>query len=481
MSERLSPFFSCPGLILVALLVLTFPPAPACVQAQPPAETGSAGGEVDFRTANKEAIEKLRKLPPEKIASLDEKLAEALTLYYDGKFAQALPIFNMISADVETMDIMWWLGTSAMNVGETRLAVQKFQQMLAVDPSLHRVRLELAAAYFQLKQYEDARREAEAVKNARPPEAVVRNIDKLLAAIEESTKTLYWNVRFSQGIQWDSNISSGPDQKVLNVTGGTLTLNNDTAEIGDWASITNFSGNVLYDFGRKQGFMWNTTADLYNQFYFHNGKYNYSLADVSTGLWWVGPRDILKLPLGMAKQEFGSDPLSTIYHVKPSWEHYFTPGFSVKALYAYSNERFIDVEYDDQDNVTNRFEITPNFYFLNRRHIVSISGGYERSAADARRFTYTAPYGAVSYYTRFPTNTDLFLRYQYSNRDYKAAPLLYSEDRVDRRHAFSIALSQEFLKHFFTSLAFNYIDNHSNLELYAFRKQTYTLSFGFYF
>lgn len=117
------------------------------------AEAGKPSGDLDFQKADKEAVEKLRKMPPEKVATLDDKLAEALTLYYDGKFAQALPIFNSISADVETMDIMWWLGTSAMNTGDTKLAIAKFQKMLAVDPGLHRVRLELAAAYFQTKQY----------------------------------------------------------------------------------------------------------------------------------------------------------------------------------------------------------------------------------------------------------------------------------------------------------------------------------------
>jgi tetratricopeptide (TPR) repeat protein len=473
------------GLALFASLLLSFTPAP--LYGQPPAaapalsDADSPGGEVDFRTANQEAIEKLRRLPPEKIAALDEKLVEALTLYYDGKFAQALPIFNLISADVETMDIMWWLGTSAMNVGETRMAVLKFQQMLAIDPKLHRVRLELAAAHFQLKQYEDARREAQIVKDARPPEAVLKNLDRLQAAIAESTKTLFWNVRFSQGIQWDSNISSGPDQTVLNVTGGTLTLNDDAAEISDWASVSQFSGNVLYDFGQKQGFMWNTTADIFNQFYFRNGKYNYTLADVSTGLWWIGPNDIVKLPIGIAKQEFGSDPLSTLYHVKPSWEHYFTSYFSVKALYAYSKEQFMETDYELQDNVTRRYEITPNLYLMNRRHIVSLSVGQEDASADARRFCYTAPYGAVSYYTRFATNTDLLFRYQYSTRDYKAAPLLYSEERVDRRHGFTAVVSQELLKNVFASLAFNYIENRSNLELYTFRKQTYTLSVGFQF
>ncbi|MFA5183789.1 MAG: hypothetical protein WC405_20985, partial [Syntrophales bacterium] len=46
------------------------------------AEEGKPAGDLDFQKANKEAIEKLRKMPPEKVAVLDDKLAEALTLYY---------------------------------------------------------------------------------------------------------------------------------------------------------------------------------------------------------------------------------------------------------------------------------------------------------------------------------------------------------------------------------------------------------------
>ena len=445
------------------------------------AEAGKPSGDLDFQKANKEAVEKLRKMPPDKVAILDDKLAEALTLYYDGKFAQALPIFNSISADVETMDIMWWLGTSAMNTGDTKIAIAKFQKMLAVDPGLHRVRLELAATYFQAKQYNEARRELEIVKQSKPPQDVQKNIDRLLAAIDESTKKVFWNVRFSQGIQWDSNISSGPDQKELSVTGGTLTLADDTKKLSDWASIENFSGNVLYDFGDKGGFMWNTTADVYNQFYFNYGKYNYLLGEVSTGPWWVGPNDILKLPMGFSKQEYGSSPLSTIYRFRPSLEHYVTPYFSVRGLFSWSRENFMDSSNYNLNNTTLRGEIGPNFFFMNRRHIVSLNVGYESSNADARNFTYTAPYGAISYYTRFPTKTDLFLRYQLGERNYKAAPVLYNDERVDRRQSVSAVLSQEFLKHYFTSFAFNYIDNHSNDELYSFTKETYTLSVGFYF
>lgn len=438
-------------------------------------------GDADFGVANQEAMEKLRAMSPEKIAAMDEELENALTLYYDGKFSHALPILKRLSADVETMDIMWWLGTSAMKVGETKLAVEKFQKMLALNPGLHRVRLELAAAYFELRQFDDARRELEIVKKANPPAEVVKNIDKLLMAIEESTKKLYWNVRFAQGVQWDSNISSGPDQKLLSVTGGTLTLADDSAKTGDWASIENFSGNVLYDFGKKQGFMWNTTADIYNQFYFKYSRYNYTLAEMSTGLWWVGARDVLKLPVGFSKQEYGNTPLSTLYHFRPSFEHYFTPAFSMRAQYSLSKESFLDTVNDGLNNMTSRYEIIPNIFLFNRQHVISAYVGYETANADSQRFTYTAPYGAISYYTRFPTKTDFFLKYQYGERDYKQPPLLYTEDRVDRRHSVTAVISQDFLKHFFASFIFNYIDNKSNLDLFSFTKQTYTLSVGFYF
>ena len=177
------------------------------------AEEARPSGDLEFKEANKEAIDKLLKMPPAKVKALDDKLAEALTLYYDGKFAQALPMFKSISADVETMDIMWWLGTSAMQTGDMKLAIDKFKKMLVVDPGLHRVRLELAGLYFRMNQYKEARQELDIVKKANPPKDVQTNIDRLLAAIDESTRKVIFNVRFSQGVQWDSNVSSGTTRR----------------------------------------------------------------------------------------------------------------------------------------------------------------------------------------------------------------------------------------------------------------------------
>jgi Flp pilus assembly protein TadD len=175
-------------IFLVFSFFLTFP---VFAQAQNPSSTSPVEekktiGEVDFTDADKEAIGKLFRMSPQEIEALGKKLEEALmTLYYDRKFGQALPIFKEIANQVETMDIMFWLGISAMKVGKTHLAIQKFKKMLEIDPKLHRARLELAVAYFTIGKYNEARREMETVKAAAPPESVHRNIKRLLATINE--------------------------------------------------------------------------------------------------------------------------------------------------------------------------------------------------------------------------------------------------------------------------------------------------------
>lgn len=420
-------------------------------------------------------------MTPEEIKALDEKLAEAMTLYYDRKFGQALTIFKEIAGEVETMDVMWWLGTSAMNAGEIQLAIEKFKRMLEIYPQLHRVRLELAMSYFKLGKYDEARREIEIVRAAKPPEAVQKNMDKLLAAIEQETKKLFWNVRFSQGIMYDTNVSAGPNERELKVSGGTLTIDTDSKKIRDEALVTSLQGNVLYDFGRKQNFMWNTEVIFYNSAYQTYSKYNFMMVDINTGPWWVGRRDIIKAPVGYREQYYGSERLSNIIHVDPSYEHYFSQYFSLRALYSYNKEFFYNEDNSSLENNTQVYELSPSIYLGNRRHIISGALGHEHRDADARRFCYSAWYYALSYFTRFSTNTELFFRYKWIEKNYRDKPLLYTQDREDRRHTITAVVNQEFYKNFFASLAFYYADNHSNASLYEFDKATYTINVGFRF
>ncbi len=226
---------------ILMVLVLFFAISGTLAQS-PPSEKGQnqAFKNSGYTKGNEEAFEILRRMSPEEISRLDQKLAKALVDYYDGKYESALPIFLEVSKTVETMDLRFWIGVSAMHMGKIDLAVEKFQSMLAVDPDLHRVRLELAATYFRAKRYDEARKELEQVKTAvpPPPPAVMENIDRLLAAIDERTRQFFWNARVFQGILFDDNVSAGPGERELAVVGGNLTLDDASIKFAD-ASCTN--------------------------------------------------------------------------------------------------------------------------------------------------------------------------------------------------------------------------------------------------
>ncbi|MBU4127791.1 MAG: tetratricopeptide repeat protein [Proteobacteria bacterium] len=471
MSARLT--LSCRTILFILIIFLTAPCAFAAEAEIQPAS------EVESSEANEEAIEKLRRMSPEEIKALDKKLAEALILYYDRNFARALPIFKEIAGRVETMDIMFWIGTSAMEIGKTELAIQKFQKMLSIDPKLHRVRLELAATYFKTGRYKEARRELEVVQAAAPPPGVQKNIENLLAAIEERTKKVFWNARASQGVLVDDNVSAGPDDRDILWNGAILTVDEKSAKLRDEASVTTAMGNILYDIGEKNELMWNTTASFYNLAYFHYSEFNYMAVDITTGPWWAGRRAILKVPFGHTEAEYASDRLSHTYHMDPNYEYYFSQYFSLKGLYSYGDTAYYPRRNSGLNNIRHRFELTPSIYLADRKHILSATTGYENSNADADKDSYHGIYYAFSYFTRFPTNTEFFLRYQWTRKKYdgKALPG-YNWDRIDQRDGFIAVLSQEFLEYFFTSFAFNYTDNQSNCELYDFDRITYTINVG---
>ncbi len=427
---------------------------------------------------DKKAQKKLSQMSPEEVAELDKKLAQALSLFYDREYAKSLAIFKEIASQIETMDIMFWLGQSAMKVGEIELAIKKFIEMLDIDPTLHRVRLELAASYFQIGRYDDSRVELNTVLKAKPPEPVKKNILKLLAAIDERTKKVFTNLRLSQSIQRDTNISSGPEEERIPVSGGTLLLTKKQRELEDWVTVTNFYGNILYDFGVRNGLAWNTTGSFYRSHCFDYYEFGFLQGGATTGPWWIGKRGILKLPVGYSQSDYGHEHLFDTASFSPSYEYHFTNYFSLRGLFSYRDEKYEPSDKEGYDNVNRVYDLSPSFYFNNRRDIITLAISHENSNARQNRHSFEAIHYSISYFKKILRNTEFFARYRYTNREFDTKPLLYTQDREDKRHSFYAVLSRNFSKYFFASLHYSYLSNDSNADLYDFDRSIYGLSAG---
>ena len=440
------------------------------------------------------AMDRLKKLSAREVEELDKKLAEALTLFYDREYARALPIFREISDRVETMDVMFWTASCAAKAGEMEASEKKFREMLKVDPNLHRVRLELATVYFGAGRYDDARRELNAVLETKPPEAVKMNIQKLLAAIDERTKRLFANVRGSLGFQRDSNVSAGPDKEFITIPegGGTLgPLTNTQKELSDWVTVANLAGNALYDFGDRGSWMWNTTGSYYRT---HNMKYyefDFLQFRATAGPWFVGEQSVLKLPVGFAYNAYEHESLYDTMDFSPSYEYFFTPNISLQGAFSYvrDNYTYSAVPVDDntaQDATTRIWELNPNFYFNNRKDILSFYFSDEDSNAKSMVYSFDAVNLAVSYFKSFNVldwDMEFYTRFKYTKKDYAMPALLWPAgmDRTDKRYNYYVVLSRNFSKNLFASISYNFINNESNTDLYDFDKDVWAFNVGFKF
>ena len=105
-------------------------------------------------------------------------------------------------------------------------AVAVFREMLVADPSLVRVRLELARAFFLKGEDGLARRHFEQVLAGDVPAPVAANVRRFLAQIRARRR---WTARFGFALAPDTNIGATSDERVITIHG--LPFRRDAAEL----------------------------------------------------------------------------------------------------------------------------------------------------------------------------------------------------------------------------------------------------------
>jgi len=165
--------------------------------------------------------------------------------------------------------------------------------------------------------------------------------------------------------------------------------------------------------------------------------------------------------------------------VNPSYRHFFGTRYSVETSYS-----FIDEDYhtlDDYDNRTHMALIQPSVYFGGKTHALSASYTYSDHDAEAEFASFTSNGLGVSYSTEAILGADVSLTYTHSERSYGAKPLLFAEEREDRRDVISVRIGYRFPKNISASLDYTYLKNHSNADLYEFDKNIVALNVGLAF
>jgi hypothetical protein len=154
---------------------------------------------------------RLEHLSPEQV------LAIAARLIAEGQLDGAQSLLDRLAADgVGGVEREFLTSMVAMARKDYRLAESQLRNMLAGDPNLVRVRLELARSLFFQKKDEDADYHFKLAIAQKPPEAVIKNIARFREAIRVRRA---WRVNITLGIAPDSNISSATDKETVDIFG----------------------------------------------------------------------------------------------------------------------------------------------------------------------------------------------------------------------------------------------------------------------
>jgi len=155
--------------------------------------------------------------------SADDVLAIAGKLIDAGRYDEAQALLDRLEADnAGGIERDFLDGMVALARKDFARAEAKFRKILQDDPSLVRVRLELARTLFLAKKDEQADYNFRLAIAEHPPEAVIRNIARFRETIRARRA---WRFNFDIGVAPDTNINSATSKETVDLFGLPFKLN----------------------------------------------------------------------------------------------------------------------------------------------------------------------------------------------------------------------------------------------------------------
>ncbi|MDH5525459.1 MAG: tetratricopeptide repeat protein [Desulfobulbaceae bacterium] len=114
-------------------------------------------------------------------ANQHKSLAQARIFYESGDYTQAYPLyFSLFQQDPANREINFYLGKSALGLGDYEAAVMSFERVLIIAPAADEVKIELAKAYLGLGAEETAIHYAEEALAAELPDNLRQEVEAFL-------------------------------------------------------------------------------------------------------------------------------------------------------------------------------------------------------------------------------------------------------------------------------------------------------------
>lgn len=395
--------------------------------------------------------------------------------FNQGDYKQALTyLLTSFQQAPDDPDVNFLLARTYFELGDFEAAVMAYERVLFSDPDSARVKLELARSYLALGAKEYARKYFQEVLATNPPEAVWDNIQRFLLSIKESERKHFITGTVSLGFDLDDNPRVAP---VDDVIGGIPIIGSGASPESDTATVLTATANHIYR-PPDSILLWKTSGVTYNTFYKDQSDLNVNYYEMSTGPALKFKNSLWQNTIFSSGIDVDNRQYQSSLGLSSSLTTRLLPTLILTSQLRYEDKDNKQYTFRSADNI--RLTLNPVLHISPTR--ISLSFGVENENADSAVVSYDRFFWQIRVDSPIPYGFNIYTYFLSKDTDYDEADTFFQLKRHDDYHEIGAGLSkplwisQSGFKTLIASLAYKYIDSDSNLELYTYRRNVFSIS-----
>ena len=364
--------------------------------------------------------------------------------------------------NIDDLDFLY--GSIAMAREDWQTAIARFRAMLIRDPSLPRVRLDLALAYFRAEEDSSATYHFRQALGDEDLPPIVRA--RALAFLDVIRRRKTWSVSAAVGIASNSNINAATSSRQVNLFGLPAQLSEDARQTSGVGLNANISAG--YEARISPDLRFRTGAGLYTRTY-EKSEFNDRTLTLRAGPRFLFEKFDLRPELTARARRLGGETYSRAAGIGLSGDWHVAPAWRLSA--AVGGERIsYETFLGDGNMYSSRVGLA---HALGRATLLRADGAFCREAVDSEAYSWREFIVGASATRELPRGFVVTAGSTYRLRRYDRPIAAFGpEARRDRTLAGRMKVSNRHIElfGFMPELTVSHERRSSNLSLYEYKR-----------
>jgi len=420
----------------------------------------------DYRESAKQLAEAIRLTPP-----VEDAYPELVrVLYYQNKLNEAKDwVTKAERQGIKPGPITFLKGLIFLKEGKNSKAIDAFKKAKAMDPSLSQESdFQIAMAYSKQRRFDEAKESLKAVISVDPTSEMASFAKEYEETFAKGLKSYKpWRVNAGMAYQYDDNVVLNPS---IGIPGVLITGKRDSS------IVTTFRFN--YTPVLSEPWFFNAQYNFYADTHFSQHKVDLLYQTVSLTPGYQFPKGAITLPVAYSHVWLDRDQYMAVALAKPTFSVMFLPNHIGQLSVEYARREMLKSPTNrDEDRDANLFILSPGYIysFLAGKGMFNVKYEFSRDVTEGKNWENTGHQINMNLLMPLVSKLSLIFSGDIFLQHYDHTHTVYGMERKDRTYFGSAGILWEAFKGFSLNLQYSHTRADSNISVYDYRRNVYSI------